>query len=86
MCMYCNGTGYEQAVDETGVVEAVRCYECDGATGGLHMAVTRLIGELRADGISNPLGATMTLGAVLTDLYRMAGVKTPIGLESWVGA
>lgn len=93
MCIDCGGTGYAMFVDDGGDVEVVRCYTCCAETdepvtapAALHTAVTRLVGELRDAGIPDPLGATMTLGAVLSDLYRVAGIEAPIGLDAWMGA
>lgn len=88
MCHFCNGTGYEPIVDESGDVEMVLCYECQPAVPNDVVAtvVAQLLAEMRDGGVADPLGATVSLGAVVTDLYRLSGIASPIGLEAWVGA
>jgi len=48
-------------------------------------AVYQLLDDLRAAGISDPLSATISVGALIADLYRAAAVPFPIGLACWSG-
>jgi len=51
----------------------------------LHLAVMQVLHDLRADGITDPLSATVSVGALVRDLYRAANLPVPIGLAAWTG-
>jgi len=54
-------------------------------TNALHLAVMQVLHDLRADGIADPLSATISVGALVRDLYRAANLPVPIGLAAWAG-
>ncbi len=49
------------------------------------IAVLVLLADLRDAGISDPLSVTVSVAALLADLYRAAGVPFPLGLLHWTG-
>jgi len=55
------------------------------ATPALHLAVMQVLHDLRADGITDPLSATVSVGALVRDLYCAANLPVPIGLAAWAG-
>jgi hypothetical protein len=57
----------------------------DTQTRVLHEAIVRVLEELRTSGIADPLSATVSVGALVRDLYRAANLPVPIGLAVWTG-
>jgi len=51
----------------------------------LNDAVRHLLDDLRDAGISDLLSATISVGALIADLFRAAGLPFPIGLACWSG-
>lgn len=55
------------------------------ADGWLNRISDRLIATLREDGITNPLGESLTLATILSDLYALAGAPVPSDIQDHVG-
>jgi len=47
--------------------------------------VYQLLDDLRAAGIVDPLSASVSVGALIADLFRAAAVPFPLGLLHWTG-
>ncbi len=46
--------------------------------------LTAYLDHLRQEGIDQPVQATLSVGAVLTDLFRMTGTALPPEVERWL--
>jgi len=54
-------------------------------TNALHLVVMQMLHDLRADGITDPLSATVSVDAIVRDLYRAANLPVPISPACWSG-
>ncbi len=55
------------------------------AAGWLAALVGRLVRELEAEGIADPLAESFTLAAVLDDLSRLMEVPAPASVSALIG-
>ena len=53
---------------------------------GLSLLATIYVEDVRASGISDPLGHTVPLAVVLADLARHVGLPAPAGAGTWLAA
>ena len=61
--------------------------EVDMLSGGwLAILAGRLVAEMEGAGIEDPLGAPLTLAAVLHDLFTLSGSQVPAPIRERMGA
>jgi hypothetical protein len=51
----------------------------------LESLADRLVASMQAEGIADPLAAPVTLAAVLSDLFTIAGADVPLAITERIG-